>query len=41
MVDVRNATPLSRTATMISLPACGWMSHARSMSIAGKFHCRS
>ena len=35
-----NATPVSITATVIEEAAPGLMSHARSMSMAGKFHCR-
>ena len=34
------AIPLSSTATMTDDVAPGWMSHARSMSIARMFHCR-
>jgi hypothetical protein len=35
---LRYATPLSRTATVMFEVAPGLMSHARSMSMPGKFH---
>ena len=35
-----NAIPLSSTATITDEVAPGWMSQARSMSIARMFHCR-
>ncbi len=38
MVALVNATPVSITATVIAEPAWGWMSHARSMSMSGRFH---
>ncbi len=32
------ATPVSSTATVIDEPAAGWMSHACSIPMTGRFH---
>ncbi len=39
IVALRNAMPLSITATVMSEPAVGWMSQAGSRFTYGRFHC--